>query len=120
MVNIESGEYKLIESGTAMTADDASAGIRLHIDLYDKFKFELVVLFAPEQEKTQVGVETDEKESIIKLIFADQVGLISYGIGSLMEIARVDNKKIYVRIWITRMGESAKKIEYALFEKDEE
>lgn len=118
MIKQTSGNYDIIDFGMAMTfgSDD---GIELNVNFEDKIEFVLSISFSDIEGEKKVSIDVDEKNNSINVVFVDEKNSIGYGINRPVEIAMIENKKIFFRIWISPLGREnrAKKIEYVFFKE---
>lgn len=118
MIRQSSGKYNIIDSGMAMTYGPED-GVELVVNLENKLEFALVISFDGIEEESKININVDEKTNSIKMVFYDDKRTLGYGIERPLEIAQIEDKKVFLRIWISPMGREsrAKKIEYIFFKE---
>ena len=116
MVEIRSGNFRIIESGMAMTIDE-DAGLEFKVDLDDaSVQFNISVSFQEDAERNMIIKMNKDTVQIEFNGFGDPS---AYGVRGPVEITLADGRVIFLRIWVTRMGAnySAKKVEYVFYEE---
>lgn len=118
MVEVISGKYRIIESGVSMTFNPED-DMEMKCNLLDSLEVIIVLSFSEGEGKTGVRIDTDPSKNLIRMIFTDSTNPISYGLGRPVEVATIEGKRIFLRIWVTRMGDGhrAKKVDYTFFEE---
>ena len=116
MIKVQSDKYSIIESGMAMTYDE-KADLVIKVDLLDRIRFNVVLTFQEADERRMIIIADDE--DTIRISFNSFSGPVGFGTGDPIEIQTKEGDMIYLRLWITRMGDGikAKKVEYVFFKE---
>ncbi len=118
MIEITSGKYKVIESGVSMTFEPKD-DMEMRCDLLDSLEVTIIISFSRGDGEVGVRIETDSSRNLIRMEFKDSTNPISYGLGRPVEVATIEGRRIFLRVWVTRMGDGyrAKRVDYTFFEE---
>lgn len=107
MIKKTSGNYNILDSGSII-AFDKSSNICFDLDLNESLKFTLTLNFV-EKEKEKPSIASSVTNDAIVLVctnFEDEFGV---GLIDPIRLAIADDKEVYFRFWVRKIGKSGTK-----------
>ncbi|SKA70671.1 hypothetical protein SAMN02745213_02355 [Succinivibrio dextrinosolvens DSM 3072] len=122
MVYMKSGKYVVAECGTGLTFD-SSSDLFLDVTLSSNensnnyFKFGILIDFSNQGKAVNYKTELSNGKQILHITLCEPNNSVAFGTKNPIFFGTYDNKNLYIRLWITRMGsdDSAKRIDYAIY-----
>ena len=118
ITNISTGHYNVIESNTVyLFKSDAD----LELDFkFGDFGFKIIFLFVDNEEIEGYKLASHGNENLIEFTCTNFNNILGTGTTSPIEIAMIDNKKLYIHFWSYTQGNSdagrlIRKVEYTVF-----
>lgn len=119
ITEIYNDNYKIIESNTVFLFKSESDLI-LHFEISDddEFEFDLRIVFQSNQERQYIKMVTEENE--VRIVCGNFNNALGLGSPEPIEIATVNNKKMYIHIWSSLFGKpgnelKVRRVEYTVF-----
>lgn len=118
ITSISTGDYNVIESNTIyLFKNDAD----LELDFkFGDFVFKIIFLFVDNKEIDGNKLEYQGNENIIEFTCTNFNNVLGTGTTSPIEIAIIDNKKLYIHFWSFIHGnydkkQYVRKVDYTVF-----
>lgn len=120
ITQIFSDAYEVIESNTVYLFNPYSE-LFLHFETgYEEFRFDVKLYFETDRKKEGQFVEKKVTENEFLVQFTNFDNPFGSGTSKPLELATVNDKELYMHIWIYAIGKSgekttARKVEYTVF-----
>lgn len=113
-VTVSSGTYKILESGTVITFDEQS-DLSFDLDLNDSLKFTLTLRFIS-NEGDEIKMVANVNDQLITITCENFDNVLGTGVIQPLQLAIVNDKKLFFRFWVRKLGKSAtKEIAYTFY-----
>lgn len=120
IIDISTGEYKVLETDTIYLFEPYS-DLKLHFETaYAEFVFDVKLLFITDKENKMQKVKKEVNGNEIVFEFTNFDNPFGSGTTKPIELATINDKKIYIHIWIYAVAKEennviTRKVEYTVF-----
>lgn len=118
ITNISTGDYNVIESNVVYLYKH---DMDLILDFeFGSFKFKIVIVFADDTNTKEERISREVSSDTVKFTCINFKNNFGTGTTKPIEIATIDNKKLYIHLWSFVLGNIeaemiARKVEYTVF-----
>ena len=113
-----SSNYEIIDFGSLMTYDNSSE-VKIKIECDNGFAFNLIFNFDSSDSKEHNLKLRIDKDNTIVFLCTNFDNTLGTGTSKPIELATVDNKKVYINFWVYSLGQKAmRKIDYTIYKEN--
>ena len=113
-----SKEKKILDSGSIITFD-STADISFDVQFDNNFSFKLIFKFENDANNKSHSLNFNLLDNTITFSCVNFNNVLGTGTKKPLEIATVENKKVFITFWVTAMGlESLKRLDYSIYQEN--
>lgn len=113
-VTMETGNYRVLDSGTVFTFDSDSS-LEFNMDFNESFQFNLILKFERNNTKKR-DIKTEINDNNIILTCVNFDSSLGTGTSKAIELATFNGKKVFFNFWVYSLNEkSNRKVSYSLY-----
>lgn len=113
-----SKDKKILDSGSIITFD-TTADISFNMQFDNNFSFNLIFKFENDVNNKNHSLNFNLQDNTITFSCINFNNPLGTGTKKALELATVEDKKVFITFWVTTMGaESLKRLDYSIYQEN--